>query len=436
MTLSPLDSPLWQGLYRSDLAHDALGDTALIAAMVRVEIALAHACETAGLTPPGSGPRIAAALSEARIDPADLAPVAARDGVPVPALLAVLRARLAEADADALHLGATSQDVVDTATILCLGDFARRLGEQVDACLDLLAGLAAREADTVQLARTRTQGAVPTTFGSVVAGWGSGLAAARARLAAAAEAAARVSLHGAAGTDSVLGGAAEAVRADMARRLGLTAPASPWHTDRQPICALADAVAALAAQCGRIGADLALLAATGITEVRLEGGGSSAMPHKANPVRAEAAVALARHAAHLQGAVTEAAIHPTQRDGAAWGLEWLSLRPLCGAAAAASENVHAAVASLQVDRAAMARTLAAAGIAPYSERLTNLVAETTSRKQARAAVTRALAEPDPEATLRREHPQIDWTRALDPLTAAGNAPAQARAFGATRGETP
>lgn len=432
MTLSPLDSALWSGLYGSASAQRTLDDPAMIAAMIRVEAALARACGEAGIMPREASARLSQALSGMRVAPAELAQGAARDGVPIPALLAALRQGLPPDLAEWLHWGATSQDIVDTATVLCLRDFADALLAEMTALLDALAALAEAEAETVQLARTRTQGAMPTTFGATVVSWGHGLADAAGALSAARDAVAVLSLHGAAGTGAALGADAPAVRAAIAKALGLRAGNVPWHTRRGAVAGFAAAMAALAAAAGRIGGDMAFLAATGIGEIRLAGGGSSAMPHKVNPVRAEAAQSLARLAAHLQAAVAEASIHTTNRDGVAWGLEWLSLRPLCGAAGAAVAAVAEAVVGLRPDREAMRANLDALGPAAYSERLAYILARHMPRSAARRAVTEALAGDAPLAALRAAHPQVPLDDALDPLAAAGTAPAQARAFAATR----
>src|SRR5690606_12578832 len=87
---------------------------------------------------------------------------------------------------------------------------------------------------------------------------------------------------------------------------------------------------------GRIAQDVILLAQNGVGELRLRGaGGSSTMPHKANPVAAEAVLALARAAPALVGQLGQALVHAQERDGAAWTQEWLALPQLVVGAGAA-----------------------------------------------------------------------------------------------------
>src|SRR5690606_1997274 len=131
---------------------------------------------------------------------------------------------------------------------------------------------------------------------------------------------------GAAGTLEKLGGKGEAVGADLARRLGLRHAPRPLHSERDGVVALAGWLALVSGSLGKIGQDIALLAQSEVGEVKLAGGGgSSAMPHKVNPVGAETLVALARFNATLVAGMNQSLVHEYERSGAAWTLEWMLL---------------------------------------------------------------------------------------------------------------
>lgn len=430
MSLSPLDSPLWSGLYGDPELSALLGDRALVVAMLRVEVALARACAGAGVIPHASAEAIAALLDGAAPDPADLAARTATDGVPVPALVAALRGRLKGRAADDLHWGATSQDIVDSATALGLGAALEILAARMAVLCARLGTLAAAEAETVMAGRTRSQVGLPTTFGALVAAWGRPLMDAHARLTVLRPRIARLSLHGAVGSDAALGSAATEVRRRMAAELGLTATDHPAHTDRAPQAELAAAAAQLAGTLGKIGLDCVTLAQSGIAELKLPGGGSSTMPHKSNPVLAEALVALARHAAHLQPSVTEAMLHGQFRDGAAWALEWFALRQCVVAAGAALLAADRLVAGLSPDRARMRANLDAEGFGPYAERAVFTLSRHMLRSEAEAAVRAALASGDPLVALAKRLPAAAAATLTDPVAATGAAAEQARSFAA------
>ena len=98
---------------------------------------------------------------------------------------------------------------------------------------------------------------------------------------------------------------------------------------------------------GKIGQDIALMAQSEIGAVALPpGGGSSAMPHKSNPVSAEILVALARHNAGLVAGLHHALVHEGERSGAAWTLEWLILPQIAVTCASALAHAHALVGRL------------------------------------------------------------------------------------------
>lgn len=280
MSVSPADSPMWAQLFGDPELSALLDDAALVRAMVRCESALAEACAAAGVIPEAIARAIVAGLDSARVAPADLAEASARDGVPVPGLVTLLRKALPEDAASFLHWGATSQDILDTATVLQLRLALDIIEARLRALLNALAALATAEAGTVMAARTRTQIALPTTFGAMVAGWGHALIDGIERLRSLRPRLMRLSLHGAAGTDAALGAAADAVRAHMSSAFGLAAPDLPWHTARDAMAELGAVLTLLSGGLAKIGLDVSTLAQGGVGEVAMAGGASSTMPHK------------------------------------------------------------------------------------------------------------------------------------------------------------
>ncbi len=302
-----------------------LGDEAQLDAMLAVEKALADASADAGWIETAAAAAIGAAIARFEPDRAGLAAGMAQDGVVVPALVRQLRAAIAAPHRDALHRGATSQDIIDTALMLQL----RRvldLGEaRLEGLLARLARLAAAESDRPLMGHSRMQVAVPTTWGAKLASWSEPLSRQLASIRAMRPTLLVVQLGGPVGDRGSFEGHGDAIAARLAARLGLgMAPA--WQATRDPIVALGNVMALLSGTLGKLGADVGLLAQNEIGAVRLAGGGtSSAMAHKSNPVDAEVLVALARFNAGLAGTLQQAMVHENERSGAAWTLEWLVL---------------------------------------------------------------------------------------------------------------
>ena len=222
----------------------------------------------------------------------------------MPPLVRALQDAVGERDAVAVHVGATSQDVLDTALMLLARDAVAAIDADLAAAAAAAAGLAERHRDDVVMGRTLMQQALPTTFGLKAAGWLSGLDGARLRLAEVV-ASLPVQYGGAVGTLAASRGSGVALRAALAAELGLapTRP-SPWHTVRLPIADLAGALGAAAGVVATVAVDVVLMAQTEVAEVAEVSetrGGSSAMPHKNNPVAAISARACARRAPGLVG---------------------------------------------------------------------------------------------------------------------------------------
>ncbi len=324
----------------SALAGDAetealFTDAADLAAMLRVEAALAEAEGAAGLIPPEAAARIADVCSDFAPDWPALRAGMARDGVVVPELVRQLRAAVGSPHAASLHRGATSQDVIDTSLVLRLASVLDLFDARLDA-LDLaLATLSARDGSAPLMAQTRMQRALPFTAADKLDTWRGPLARHRARLAELRPRLLRLQLGGPVGTRAELGPRAAAVATEMADRLGL-ADAPPWHAQRDAIAEFGAWLALVAGSLGKIGQDVALMVQNEVATATLAGGGtSSAMAHKSNPVPAELLVALARFSAGLAGTLSGALVHENERSGAAWTLEWLVLPRLTVAVGAA-----------------------------------------------------------------------------------------------------
>ena len=324
----------------------AFTDVAELAAMLRFEAALAEAEAAAGLIPPEAAARIAEACAAFAPDWPALRAGLARDGVVVPELVRQLRAAVGPPHAGSLHRGATSQDVIDTGLVLRLAPVLDLLDGRLDALDAALAALSARDGAAPLMAQTRMQRALPFTAADKVDTWRGPIPRHRARLADLRPRLLRLQLGGPVGTRAELGGAAEAVAAGMAGRLGL-ADAPAWHTQRDGIAEFGAWLALVAGGLGKLGQDVALMVQNEVGTVRLAGGGtSSAMAHKANPVPAELLVALARHVAGLSGTLASALVHENERSGAAWTLEWLVLPQMVMAAGAALRTALSLVANL------------------------------------------------------------------------------------------
>jgi 3-carboxy-cis,cis-muconate cycloisomerase len=370
---------LFSGLF--DHGGVATGSDAWLQAMLDAEAALARALEQADLAPAGAGAAVTAVARADLFDAAQIGRQAASTGNPVPALVRVLTSLVPDSAAAAVHRGATSQDIIDTAAML----IARRVIDAASVDLAAAAAGAARlaheHAGTVMAGRTLLQQAVPVTFGLVAAGWLTAIDEARERLDAVRRDRLAVQFGGAAGTLASLGQAGPAVATRFATELGLTVPVVPWHTDRLRVIELAAALAGTCAVLGKMARDVTLLAQSEIAEVS-EGdgpdgarvGGSSAMPHKRNPVAAVVILGCTRRAPGLLAGLAGAAEQEHQRAAGAWHAEWEPLADLLRLTASAAAWSAELLAGLRVDADRMRANLDAARGLPLAEHVTAVLA--------------------------------------------------------------
>ncbi|MFG2433613.1 3-carboxy-cis,cis-muconate cycloisomerase [Streptomyces sp. NPDC048508] len=424
-------APGWAGSPASAETSDA----AYLRALLDAEAALTRAQASLGLAPAEAAAAVSEAAAGAGFDVASIALRARSGGNPVIPLVADLTAAVAAEHGPYVHRGATSQDILDSATMLVAARTLDVLLGDLDRTARALARLAREHRDTVLPGRTLTQHAVPTTFGLKAAGWRSLVLDARDRVRTV-RSSLPAQLGGAAGTLAAFTvfGADDTreLTAAYARELGLAAPVLPWHTLRTPVADLAGALAFAAGALGKTAVDVLTLSRTEIAELAEgSGGGSSAMPHKANPVRATVVAAAARRAPLLAATLYGALTAEDERPAGAWHAEWEPLRDLLrlvgGAAAQAAELTE----GLRVDSAAMREHLDLTHGLILSERLAAELAPLLGRSRAKELLThaagRAVSERRPLADVLGEEPDLadltasDLADLTDPTRYTGSA---------------
>ncbi|CAN7524599.1 3-carboxy-cis,cis-muconate cycloisomerase [Mesorhizobium sp. LjNodule214] len=334
MTVSPFDHPLLSGLLGDEEAARHFSVEAEIAVMLAFERALAEAEAESGVIASDAAAAIASALASFRPDTARLRAGVARDGVAVPELVRQIKAAVGEPHNAFVHFGATSQDVIDTALMLRLKPIVEHLGLLLTENIVRVASLEEQFGGRALMAMTRMQPAISVHVSDRVRAWRAPLQRHRQRLSEQSSRLLVVQLGGAAGTLEKLGKKADVVRTALAAKLGL-GDAPQWHSQRDALADFAGWLSLVTGSLGKFGQDIALMAQAG-TDIALSGGGgSSAMPHKQNPVKAEALVALARFNATQLAGMHQALVHEQERSGAAWTLEWLLLPQIVMATAAA-----------------------------------------------------------------------------------------------------
>ena len=299
-----------------------------------------------------------------------------------------------------MHYGSTSQDVLDTALVLCLRPCLADADRVLAASVSRLAGHARRHAGVVMLGRTLMQPATPITAGLKIARWAAALHRCRLRLGAARDRALCVQLGGAVGTLDALGGQRAAVRRGVAERLGL-GDTRAWHDHRDELLRLMAELAIVTATVGKIARDVALLSQAEIGEM-LESppakgvGGSSAMPHKRNPVGCLQALAAAARAPGVVATLLSGAVGEHERALGGWQAELVTIPELVDAAGSALDALERISGGLVVNAERMRANLDALQGLVFSERLARLLARDTDRAKALALVddwsTAAVAE--------------------------------------------
>ena len=409
----------------------AVSGRAWLVAMLDAERALANAGALAGVVPAHEASAIAEACAVDNYDWEELLQAGRRVGNPAEPLVRALVARVGEETGRWTHLGATSQDIMDTAAMLvarqALGLVLDDLSRVTDAC----ATLARSYRDTPMAGRTLLQQAVPTTFGLKAAGWLVAVLDARARLVQLRDGGLAAQLGGAVGTLAALGEHGLEVARLYAVELDLADPTLPWHTNRVRVAELGAALGIAVGVLAKVGLDLALLAQTEVAEVREGGerGGSSTMPQKRNPVGAAMTRACAELARAHASVLTRTLEQEHERSVGPWHAEWEALSGALAYAGGAAAALAGALEGLEVDGARMRANLDITGGQVVAERLALLLTDRLGRTAARALVRDAsLRANETGRSLAEELAGLDTGRtseeieaALEPTTYLGSA---------------
>ena len=422
-SLSPLLAPMLSSAAMRAVCDDA----ACLQNMLNFEAALARAEAATGVIPQSAAGPIAAACRAESFDLAALADASTRSGNLAIPLVKALTSNVAKQDADAaryVHWGATSQDVIDTATMLTLRAAIDILLGDIDRAVAGFAKLARQHRDTAVVARTWLQHALPMPFGLKLAEYAAALHRSRKRLRRLRTEALALQFGGAAGTLAALGDKGLAVAERLAQELRLPLPDAPWHTHRDRIAEAASVFAIIAGTCGKIARDVSLMMQTDVGEAfepSGEGrGGSSTMPHKRNPVAAASALGAATMAPNLAATILAAQVQDHERSAGPWHAEWPTLPTLLLVTSGALAAIVDIAEGLEVDAARMRANLDATGGLIMAEAVTMALAKKIGKSDAHhlieAASKKAVADKKHLREVLISDPQIVAQLSADKIT--------------------
>ncbi len=426
--VSALDSSITGNTYADADISALFSDEAEIEAYICFEKVLAEKQGELGIIPESAAVSISQQLTAININPDSLADSFAKDGTAIPGLITTLRAELSADLASHLHHGVTSQDVIDTGLVIRLRSVCELLQSRLVHLNKQLRSLAYEHRSTLTIARTRNQNAAPAVFGLKVVNWLEPLQRQQQRLSALLPRLLSLQLGGSVGTMSALGPKAMELRDNMAKELGLGVSDSPWHVQRDNIAEFGNWLATTAGLIASIGQDMLLLSQSAVGELRFKNGGnSSTLPNKNNPVAPELLVAISTHCQSLSNSLDNTLVANNERDGVGMALETLSLPPLVCATGASLSLADKALESLIVDVDAMQRNIDLDNGRMLAETATFELSRSMARTEASALVAMACAASIANSRNMIDELQqlvtadVDWESLKNPANALGAA---------------
>ena len=414
MPSTAYDSSIFRDLFSTSAMRAVFSDEALARRYVEVEVALAKAEATVGIVPATAAEAIARSAQSLTLDLAGLKSETDIVGYPIVGLVHQMAKAAGEAGGY-VHWGATTQDIMDTATVLQLRDALAIVAVDLDALDAALAALAARHRDTVMAGRTHLQHALPVTFGFKAAVWLSMIRRHRERLVQLRPRVLVAQFSGAAGTLASLGDKGLEVQAAFAAELSLAQPDITWHVARDGIAEAGAFLGLVTGSLAKIAVDVMLMMQTEVGEAFepfVKGrGSSSTMPQKRNPISCEMIVALAKSVRAQVGLLLDAMVTDHERATGPWHLEWIALPEAFLASSGALYQARFMLEGLIVEPAAMQKNLDATGGLIVAEAVMMALAPHTGRGAAHDLVYVAC-----RAALEQRTPLIDQLRRLPEVT--------------------
>jgi 3-carboxy-cis,cis-muconate cycloisomerase len=432
---------LFDAYFTSRDMREIFSDRGRIQGMLDFEAGLARAQARVGIIPQAAVAPIEAACDAWLYDFDSLAEAIASAGNSAIPLVKMLGKRIADSDLGAerhVHLGATSQDVMDTGLVLQLRDALDLIEVDLAALGNALADQARQHASTPMAGRTWLQHATPVTLGMKIAGWLGAVTRSRQRLEELKPRLLMLQFGGASGTLAALGENALAVAETLAEELELGLPEQPWHTQRDRLVEFGAVLGLIAGSLGKLGRDISLLMQTEAAEVFEPSapgkGGSSTMPHKRNPVGAAVLIGAATRVPGLLATLFAAMPQEHERSLGLWHAEWETLPEICCLVSGALQQALLIARGLEVDAARMQRNLDLTQGLVLAEAVSIVLAQRLGRDAAhhlleqcckRAVVEqrhlRAVLGDEPKVTAELSASELD--RLLDPAHYLGLATA-------------
>jgi 3-carboxy-cis,cis-muconate cycloisomerase len=433
------NNQLFDAYFTSSAMREIFSDSGRVQGMLDFEAGLARAEARVGLIPQTAVAPIEAACKAGLYDFQMLGVAIATAGNSAIPLVKMLGKQIASSAAEAeryVHLGATSQDVMDTGLVLQLRAALTLLEGDLAALGQSLARQAQRYAATPLAGRTWLQHATPVTLGMKIAGWLGAVTRNRQRLQELKPRLLVLQFGGASGTLAALGEQAMPVAGALADELGLSLPEQPWHTQRDRLVEFASALGLIAGSLGKLGRDISLLMQTEAAEVFEPSapgkGGSSTMPHKRNPVGAAVLIGTATRVPGLVATMFAAMPQEHERSLGLWHAEWDTLPEICCLVSGALQQALLFAEGLEVDAARMLKNLDLTQGLVLAEAVSIVLAQRLGRDTAHHLLEqcckRAVAEKrhlravlgdDPAVTAELSADELD--RLLDPAHYLGQA---------------